>query len=436
MPIAPYMTYYIEGLLRQSNAQFARDYLGIRDGVYIKDSANLDAFSRIRVSNPQTIFSSQFPYDIDPIQWESGSTGVGVAPSFATTHRMATISCAAGTGTSYMQTYEYHPYQPGKSQLILMTGLMGAATADVRKEAGYFDAANGIIYRQDGTNGLYFVRRTSTSGVVVDNAVAQANWNLDRLDGTGLSGITLNPSAVYILIIDLQYLGMGRVRVGFDIGGEVVYAHEFLNANIITTPYMQSGSLPCQALLTATAAADASAMYLKCAAVVAEGGFQEDQARHFSTPEGTATAASGARTQILSIRPLTTFKTLVNRSTIHLHGLNLLVTGNSPIFWELVVGAAFTVAPTWANVNTNYSSVSYGINGTFNNLTNGLVLQSGYVASTASSKDSISLEATTRRPITLDRAGAVRDLGTLTLLATGIGGNTVTRASFDFDETR
>lgn len=70
------------------------------------------------------------------------------------------------------------------------------------------------------------------------------------------------------------------------------------------------------------------------------------------------------------------------------------------------------------------------------NLDNGLVIQSGYVASTAATKDSISLEASTRRPITLDRAGAVRDLGTLTLLVTGIGGNTVTRASFDFDEIR
>jgi hypothetical protein len=431
-----YGTYYIDGLWRQANAQYARDYLGLNNGVFIQDGSNLDSFSRMRVSNPQSIFSSLLQYDLDPIQWESGATGTGVAPAYSGSDRMGLLSTAAGNGTSYMQTYEYHPYQPGKSQLILITGVLGDAVANVRKETGYFDAANGIIYRQDGTNGLYFVRRTSTSGVAVDNAVAQDDWNIDRLDGNGVSGQTLDPTRCYILVIDLQYLGMGRIRCGFDIGGQIVYAHEFDNANVLTLPYMQSAALPIQNLMTSTAAAAGATMYLKCAAVVSEGGFQVEQARNFSTPEGTATAANGNRTHILSLRPLTTFKTLVNRTTMILDNVNIVVTGNVPVFWELVVGAAFTVAPTWNDVNTNYSSMSYGTAATFNNLTNGLVIASGYVASSAVQKASVSSIVSTRRPITLDRAGANRALGTLTLLAAGIGNNSTTRATFDFEEIR
>jgi hypothetical protein len=429
-------TYYIDGLWRQASAKYARDYLGLNNGVFIQDGPNLDAFSRLRVSNAESLFSSLFTYDIDPIQWEAGATGAGVAPFHVATNRMGAVSCAAGTGTSYLQTYEYHPYQPGKSQMILVTGLIGDGVANVRKEVGYFSLTNGIIYRQDGTNGLYFVRRTSTSGVTVDNPVAQADWNLDRLDGAGPSGLTLDPSKVYILVIDLQYLGMGRVRCGFDIDGQVIYAHAFHNANVLTTPYMQFASLPIQCLMTSTAAAAGATMYLKCAAVVSEGGFNESQARTFSTPEGTATAASGARTHILSLRPQTTYKTFNNRTTMILDHLNILVTGNNPVYWELVIGAAFTVAPTWAAVNTNYCSEEYGINGTFANLTNGLVIESGYIASTASSKESISSIVSTRRPITLDRAGANRNLGTLSLLVQGIGGNSATRASMCFEEIR
>jgi len=404
--------------------------------VALADTANLDAFSRLRVSNPTSMFSTQMQYNAGGLQMETGATGTGAAGVHSANTRMLALTCTAGSGSSFVQSFRYIPYQPLKSHEIAVTGLLGAAVVGAVVDVGYFDLTNGIFLRQNGASGLQLIRRTSTSGSVVDNAVAQASWSLDPLDGTGPSGITIDVATVFILVIDLQFLGMGRIRCGFDVGGKIVYVHEFLNANVLTTPYMQTGTLPIQMLVTATATGATKTAYFKCAAVNSEGGFEQAASFHFSTLEGTVSAASGARTHIWSIRPKTTFNGIQNRQDFILENIELLVTGNFPVYWELCIGAAFTVAPTFADVNTTYSGFEYGTGGTFGNLTNGLVIDSGYVASSAGSKGSSSADTTLRYPICLDRAGAVRTLGTLTLLVTGIGGASATRAICNYSEVR
>jgi hypothetical protein len=401
----------------------------------IADSANLDAFSRLRVSSPQSLFSVQCQYNSSPIIMESGNTGTGVLPAHDANTRMVKLSCTAGSGTSFFQSYQYIPYQPSKSQQIFVTGLLGAAVAGAVVDVGYFDANNGIFLRQDGTNGLKFVRRTSTSGSVVNNEVAQSSWNIDKLDGTGASGITLDVTKVYILCIDLQFLAMGRIRIGFDIDGLLIYAHEFLNANILTVPYMQTATLPVQMLLTATSTGSTKDCYFKCAAVNAEGGdvlFDDFSFAH-SVPDTTVTAGSGTRTHLVSLRPKTTFNSITNRELLLLDNVEIYVSGTNAVFWELCIGQAITT-PTWADVNTAYSGFEYGT-GTISGAA-AVTIASGYIASGATVKQSVSRAIASRYPITLDRAGAVRANGTLSLVVTGLGGTSATRAVIGFREIR
>jgi len=268
--------------------------------------------------------------------------------------------------------------------------------------------------------------------------VEQADWNLDPLDGSGPSGLNLDVTKSQIMLMDLQFLGMGRVRVGFDIGGKVVYAHEFLNANTtLAVPYMQTATLPVGALITATATADIATLDWKCASVISEGGFDIDPTILSNSGEGTATAGSATRTHLLSIRPGLTYNAIQNRIRMVLDNLDVLVTGNFPVFWELCVGATFSVAPTWAAVSA-YSAFERGTGGIFQDLTtaNGLVISSGYVAASASTKSAVKDVVASNWPITLDRAGARRALGTLTLLVTGLGGASACRGGINFFEVR
>lgn len=402
------------------------------------DSADIDAFNRLRVSNPTTLFETQQQYGIDTLRMETGNTLDGVAPAWSANTRLLQLQIGAGAagGSSYAQSYHYLPYQPGKSTLVMMTGIMGAATSGAEKRFGFGDSANGIFYEQNTSGGLQFNRRTSTSGGVVNNVVAQANWNLDRFDGTGPSGVTLSVGHTFILVIDLQFLGMGRIRIGFNVDGVIYYAHQFLNANVLAVPIMQTASLPVIAEILAAAGLGASATsYFKCATVMSEGGYEHGLGNDFSA-EGTVTAASGARTHILSIRPRTTFNTLANRIFIRPEQLDFL-GGAKAVLWELVIGAAFTVAPTWANVNATYSGCEYGVNGTFANLTNGLVIAAGYISTNlANARASDVADIAPAYPISLDRAGAQRALGTLSILVTGVGGTSDCRCSLGWSELR
>jgi hypothetical protein len=394
----------------------------------IFDGANLDAFSRLRASNPSSLFSVQCQYNEAPLVMESGTTGTGVAPVHSINDRMVKLRATSGTGTSYIQSFQYVPYQPGKSHLICITGVLGAGVAGATVDVGYFDADNGIFLRQNGTSGLQIVRRTKTSGSVVEEVVSKVNWNINP-------SIQFDESKSFILIIDLQYLGMGRVRCGFDADGEVKYFHEFLNANAMAVPYMQTATLPVQMLLTATATALAKDCYFKCAAVSSEGGLAvfEDFSFSFATPDLSVTAGSGARTHLVSLRPKTTFNSITNRETLFIESIDMIVTGNNPVFWELCIGQAITGA-AWANVNTASSAFEYGT-GTISGSPTA-VISSGYVAATAGSKSDVSKTLSVKYPVTLDRSGAVRINGTLSLVVTGLGGTSATRGVINYKEIR
>lgn len=402
------------------------------------DSSNIDAYGRLRVGQSVTLFASPATYGHNDIQWEKAATGAGVTPAFDTNIRMSLLKVAAGGsgGTSYIVSRAYHPYRPGKSLSIAMTFVPGAAVAGAVKRFGLGDDNNGLFFEQNGTSGLQFNRRTKTSGSVVNNVVTQANWNMDKLDGTGPSRVTLDPTKMQLMVLDLQYLGIGRVRVGFIIDTQIIYAHAFLNANILSVPYIQQAMLPILSeIVAASALASDATAYFKCAEASSEGGFEEFLGYPFSA-EGTVTAANGARTHILSIRPKTTFNSCPNRALTILEALNVLVTDASPIKWEAVIGAAFSVAPTFADVNTTYSSFEFGTDGTFSNLTNGIVLMSGYCNAAKDIGQRIHSDIANRVPIVLNRAGAQTALGTLSILVTGIGGVSATRASLSWKEVR
>lgn len=418
--------------MKQSSAIVPRVF-----GFGVSDSEAVDAFSRLRTSTPTTLLDVQCQYNAEGLRLEAGSSADGVAPAFSANTRLVTLQVNAGVagGSSFLQSFQYIPYQPGKSQMLLMTGVLGSGVSGAVKRFGYGDAANGIFYEQNGATGLQFNRRTSTSGGVVDNTVIQANWNLDKFDGTGPSGVTLDPTKCFILVIDLQFLGMGRVRVGFDVGGVIYYAHQFLNANVLSVPYMQTASLPILAEILASPLAGAASAQFKCAAVVSEGGFEIDLGRNFSA-QGTVTAGSGARTHALSLRPGLTFNTLATRGLFVPESIEILA-GTNAVLWELVIGAAFSLAPAFAAVNASSSFMEAGTGGTFNNLTNGVLIASGFVGTNIGTTRSVfSKDVSVSYPITLDRSGAQRALGTLSLLLTGIGGTSDSRVAINWREIR
>lgn len=409
-------TLWDEAYLRQQLVRFG-------DGSY-------DAFSRLRVSAVEGLFDAQLTYDLQPLLFEAIVAESGAAIAHDATNRQAALTFAdtPTCGKAYMQSYEHFRYQPGKSQIVFVTFNMVETKADTLKFAGYSDGSNGIEFQLSGTTKQFTIYSDTTLG---DETVAQTAWNLDPLNGTGPSGITLDIATTQILVIDFQALYVGRVRVGFDIGGAIIYAHEFNHSNLVANPYIQTANLPIRCGMTCTGTVSTTMKFI-CCAVQSEGGTDDTSGYNFSA-EGTATAASAADTHILSIQPATTFNSIVNRAKVQLDDVVITVTGANPVLWKLCVGQALT-STSVAAVNATYSGVST-IAGTLSGAP-AVVLAQGYVAATNRQKESISHTISHRYPITLNAAGAVRDLGRLTMLVNGVGGTSATRCVFNWHEVR
>ena len=240
----------------------------------------LDAFGRQRVSQPYTLFDSQNRYAADN-QFDVATTGTGTTTYLPNEAAVKMEVTGAGVGSVTRQSYRSFPYQPGKGLLVLATFVMDSSQSlNLTQRVGYYNDQNGVFFqRVDGT--YSFVLRSYVTGSVSNaRTVNQSSWNGDKLDGTGASGYTLDPSKAQILWMDFEWLGVGSVRCGFIINGEYIVCHTFTNANEITNVYMTTAILPVRYEIQTTTSAVAASMKSICCSVVSEGGFEQTSIDH------------------------------------------------------------------------------------------------------------------------------------------------------------
>jgi len=328
----------------------------------LPDSALIDAFGRQRFSQPYTLadYSHAYGQEEEMITETSGSGTTSNKPD------QASIELSLGTGaTDYVvhQSRQYHQYQPGKSQLVMMSFNFQTVRANTSKRVGYFDDRNGVFLQQAGDGTISIVKRSYSSGAAVDTTIDQADWNINKLDGSEASaGITLDLTKSHLLIIDFQWLGVGRIRVGFAIGGAIVYCHEFLHSNVDTTVYWSNPALPvrCELRNTGTAVGTTTSLQT-CATVMSEGGDRTTGATHSAvTPVGSSKSWSngeiGRRQVILAVRLKNSIVSRPNRGLIKLNSYSLQSSSSSVILemWRLTdssrLSRSDSTAPTWVDV--------------------------------------------------------------------------------------
>lgn len=337
-----------------------------------------DAFGRDRVAEPHTIFDSKQLFDNQPLLWDDSEVSGG---STTSTHSTALAASTMGVGATtagnrVRQTFMRFNYQPGKSQLVMMTSVLdksGGGTGITRR-VGLFDDNNGL-FLEDAEGTYQFVRRTKTSGSVVNNAAAQSAWNIDRMDGTGVSHKTIDFSKTQILFIDFEWLGVGSVRMGFVIDGHVFYCHEFLNANVLDVVYMSTPNLPLRYEIDNGGTGAASTMDHICATVISEGGSEKNGVLRYVSTGGTAVAAVVANTvyAVCGVR----LKSAYIGATIDLESITL-INENSQDF-ECLVYLNPTVADVFTYGDETNSAVQTATGAAANTITGGTVMSGGMV---------------------------------------------------------
>ena len=387
-----------------------------------------DAFGRLRVSNPLTLFDSSHRFD-DNNLWAT-ATATGGAAVFNSAQGLVDLNVTAASGSSVTrETIKVFAYQPGKSLLVMNTFVMGAAKTGLTQRIGYYGADNGFYLEQAGT-AVSFVERSVVTGSLVNTPVLQANWNGDKLDGTGASGITLDLTKAQILWMDVEWLGVGSVRMGFVINGQFILCHTFNHANIIASTYITTASLPLRYEIFNTAGTTGTSTLKQiCSTVISEGGYELrglQQAVGTPITSARALATAGTLYPIVSLRLKSTRLDGIAVAT----AISIIGNTSANYNWQ-VIAAGTTTGGSWVSAGAN-SCVEYNLTGT--SFAGGRILASGFFTATASTSVTVDILRAALLATQLERNGLTGTAYEFSLILTA-GTNTETAfASIDWEE--
>lgn len=345
------------------------------------DTSTIDAFDRLRVSNPYTIFDSKQLHDKQPLFWDESIGGAATSTHSGTDARVRMTVTASASDFVIRQTRQRFNYQPGKSQLIFFT-FYGAQEEGLIKRAGLFSGTG--VNNLTPNNGVFFETDSDISwniakGGTITETVTQANWNFDKLDGTGPSGVTLDMDATQIGIIDYEWLGVGRVRVGFVINGLIRYCHYFNHSNdsTYTSVYMSTPNLPLRYSIQTDGTAGGSFDHI-CSTVISEGGIEETGIlRAVSTGTAHIDCNSADTTYpILGIKLQSSYYDV----TVKPEFFSLMAETDNDFRWSLMLNP--TIVGVFSYSNVANSAIQFAQGTTSNYVTSYEVLMdAGFVSS-------------------------------------------------------
>ncbi len=213
--------------------------------VSYSDSANLDAFGRLRTAAVQNLVDIKHVYDKNPLQI-SEVTGGTATSIFNQEYARVRMSTLANNDFVIRQTKTHPIYQPGKSQLYEASFSNFQLETNIIKRVGGFDSTTGTPYNSvfDGfflesngvTNEISF--QIWRSGTTVFSA-ATTTWNSTQFDP-----ININWTNTNLITVDYQWLGVGRMRFGLNLSGQTFYFTEHNCANNEPNVYMSSPNQP------------------------------------------------------------------------------------------------------------------------------------------------------------------------------------------------
>ena len=353
---------------------------------------SIDAFGRARTSTPFTLFDSFNRYQDNEKSVTANTAGGTFAFNSNTSTIDSTLTTTSGAHV-YRETVRVFAYQPGKSLQILTTFIMNPAKANLRQRIGYFGTDNGFYLERYDASGIRFVKRSRVSGDVVDTSIEKADWNIDKMDGTGPSGLTLNLDYPQIMFIDIEWLGVGTARLGFVINGAFIHCHSFHHSNVSDAPsgaYMQTACLPLRSEIENTGTTISnSTLKSICQTVISEGGY-ELRGRMRTAGMNTPTSNNYTLTALNTYYPVCSIRLKSNRldAVVLPKQISLVGTTASDYRYKIVNGANIT-GGTWISAGSD-SHVEFNINAT--SMSGGTELQSSYLVSTGTQSFTAKLE--------------------------------------------
>lgn len=348
-----------------NTAQFVYDIAG-----------SYDAFGRLRISEPYTIFNSKLLYDKQPLVWdEIQISGSNTGSTYNSNEAAVTLTVSSNiAGARVRQTYERFNYQPGKSQFVMMTGILGSYSNDIIRRIGVFDCNNGLFF-QSGPDNYYIVKRSSVTGTPIDVAIPQSQWNKNKLDSQAM--VTFDFNKANIFYFNYEWLGVGDICCGVVIGKKYIQLHQFFHTNENNNVSFSKPNLPLRYEIRNLGSGPTASLKCICGTVMSEGGQQGSGYLFSIDRDGIPLTVLASDT----FYPLITIRLKQNRESVnvYLEGINIITTTTNATFrWGIYLNPTFAgnELTYTSHTNGNFEYASTNTNGT--TITGGTLLYSGY----------------------------------------------------------
>jgi hypothetical protein len=311
------------------------------------DPRNLDAFFRLQTSSPVQLGSFDHRIGKEVDYWDEVLVTGATSTHNANTSSINMVTTTTNGSSAIRQTFRQFEYRRGNAQYIYFSCVLGAPVNNNRRRVGYFDDLNGVFF-QVSSSGFAVVRRSSTSGSPVDEVISQADFNQDKLDGTGSSGITLDITKQNLYVIDFSWFGTNIIRFSVVINGKLIPFHIINSANTLSVPWSQTGQLPMRLENTNTGTAPSSATLSGTCFGVFSSGSTTGESRVSSLSSGLTALNVNTTESVLAgirLRP--------DRRNISAQAIEydfVPATGNSFFYYRVLLRPTLTGA-NWSNLN-------------------------------------------------------------------------------------
>jgi hypothetical protein len=403
---------------------------------YLFQETELDSKGRVKVQTQQTIFFNTFQYGKETDVWDEATYNGGSAVFDASLSQVR-MQVTNQVGSKVIrQTRNVQRYTPGRTQTIAFAVRLQTPVTGIRRRFGMFDGTDGFFFEDCGTVDALTgepqyacVVINSDGAVPTVERIYRKDWNYDKLDGNGPSGITADPQAQQLVVMDYEWYGAGQIRFSFLIDGTPRLIHVVNNGNRLQTPWCKTPFLPIRLEIeNLTGVAGTHYLWQGSNSLLAEGSVEKlGIAESILTPL-TGINLPAARTfyPVVSIRLKSTALTGIVLPTF----FQAATIDNTTIYFKLIRNA--TINGTWvdhpdSDAFTQYNYTSTGA------ITNGNDLQSGII-SAGGGGTGIRVDTDTVYQLGRSNLGTVSD--TLTIAAASSVGNKDVVASLTWIEQR
>jgi hypothetical protein len=330
--------------------------------------------NRLKVAPFQTVFFNTFQYGKETDVWDERIVGVGTA-----THNVSASNVVMQVGSTagskiIRQTKNVMRYIPGRPATLAFAIRLEQPKVGIRRRFGLFDDYNGAYFEDDG--GTYsYVIRTSTTGITTEIRVGRDEWNGEKFDGNGWTGVTADPTKQQMISINYEWYGAGTVDFAWLMAGETVKSHTFYNSNNQDKVWCSTPFLPIRLEIeNVTGVAGTHYMYQGSNSLIQEGEPEKlGTLLSISNPiTGTTMASANTYYPIISIR----LKSNNLTGVMLLRSLQAATDDNTNVYWQLLQNATLT-GGTWVNHPDPNSFMQYNITQTA--VSGGSDLLSGFV---------------------------------------------------------